>query len=245
MSDIDYKGSQQSGFGSEGGHEPGSLDALQDEGYNPESETPALGGIPVDGATHVRKKKGAIVLIVVIGLAMGSLFSMHTLTKVSASSGKSTDIQKVVDEYLNRLSPSPDNPETASSLIQDHTEVVAVLTDDFRKHQVGQLERNPFKTFDRGVASPQDNSDYSKAQVQERFESAASEIVLKSVMGGSRPIAIINGQIVNLNKTFKVEGSFGPAVNFTVVEITRDTVKVVAEEPSLGVRVERVVKIKQ
>ncbi len=240
MSDI-HKGSEQGGFASDTGHEPGNLDVLQGEGFDPDA--PAL-DVPVTGGPP-KKRKGAIVLIVVIGLAIGSLFSMHTLTKVSASSGKSTDIQKIVDEYLNRLSPDLENPETASSLIEDHSEVVKVLTDDFRKHQVGELSRNPFKVFEPGVPMTQDSSEYSKAALQDRFETAADEMRLKSVIGGSRPLANLNGRIVRLNQTIPVElGKSGPPVVFTVIDISRDSVTVVAEEPKLGLRVERVIKLK-
>lgn len=245
MSDIEHQGLEQAGFTSEtpGGQSEG-LDVLQSEEFS--AESPLIDGLSAEGGPP-KKKTGALILIVVIGLAIGSLFSMHTLTKVTASSGPKSDIHVIVDEYLSRLSSDgSENPETAAKLVEDHNAVVAVLTDDFSGYRVDELSRNPFKVFEGGPAVVDASDDYSKAQLLDQYEQAAEKMRLKSVIGGSRPLANINGRIVRLNQMIPVQVSkTGPTVNFKIVKITRDSVTVVAEEPKLELRIEKVITLKR
>lgn len=239
MNDFGQQSSEHSEFTGQTGMASDGMDPLlEGEGVADE-----LDPILTDGAPP-KKRTGAVVLVVVVGLAVGSLFSMHTLTKVTAAAGKSTDIEKTIDIFLNRVGggDGTDGGETGGELVDEHQEVVAALQDDYTDHQVKDLERNPFEVVEGGGGGPA--IEVGEAQRRDQFEAAAEQLRLKSVIGGSRPLANINGRIVRLNQTIPVEASrISGTVNFKVIEITRDSVTVVAEDPGLKLRVEKVIKL--
>lgn len=248
MSEFEHQSSGQDGLsnqttGDTGGTDDGS--GFTGEGFGGEGFKGDDGMDPIIVEAPRKKRTGAIVLIVVIGLAIGSLFSMHTLTKVTASSGRSTDIEKTVEEFLRRVGgvEGTDGGESGTELVENHQKVVAVLKDNYTEHQVKGLERNPFNVFEGGPSQP-DGGVFGLAQRREQFEMAAEKLRLKSVIGGSRPLANINGRIVRLNQSIPVQISrTAGSVNFKVIEITRNSVTVVAEEPKLDLRVVKIITL--
>jgi hypothetical protein len=192
------------------------------------------------------------VLIVVVGLAIGSLFSMHTLTKVTASQGRNAETERTIDSFLSSLSGTArpnDGDESSTELVEGHREVVGALSNDYTKHQVSQLARNPFEVTSRPVTVPDgpvDDSEYAKAVRRDAMERAAEEFELKSIIMGSRPLANLNGRIVRVNQVVPVEGSNGAGViKFRVASIRPEAVTMVAEDPVLEIRVERVLELKR
>jgi hypothetical protein len=240
---------EQSGFPSETGHEPGALEGLGQEGYMPEAEPDPLAG----GPGQKKKHTGVVVLIVVAGLAIGSLFSMHTLTKVTAASGRDTETEKTIETFLNSIGGSSgtetDSGESTESLVQGHKEVVGVLRDDFTQHQIKQLARDPFDVMSGalvvGDLSGADG-DYARAKRIDDIDRAAEGFELKSVIMGSRPLANMNGRIVRLNQVIPVDGGRSVGIlKFRVVSISPESVTVVAEDPQLDLRVEKVIHLKR
>jgi hypothetical protein len=238
---------EQSGFPSESGSEPGALEGLGQEGYMPDAAHDPLAG----GTVQKKKRSGVVVLIVVAGLAIGSLFSMHTLTKVTAGQGRNSETEKTIETFLQSVSGSggtqTDSGESTESLVQGHKEVVGVLRDDFTQHQVKQLARDPFDVMSGalvvGDLSGADG-DYVKAKRRDDIDRAAEGFNLKSVIMGSRPLANMNGRIVRLNQVIPVEGGRSVGViKFRVVSISPESVTVVAEDPQLDMRVEKVIKL--
>ncbi len=57
-----------------------------------------LGQDPLMGEASEKKSiKGMLIIVLVVGLAAGSLVSMHTLTKVTAASGRNKEIDATVE----------------------------------------------------------------------------------------------------------------------------------------------------
>lgn len=240
MNEFEHS-SEQAGLAEQTDGQSEGMDPLEGEGFFHSAEDAILGE---EGAPS-KKKKGALILVVVIGLAIGSLFSMHTLTKVTASSGQSTDIERTVEQFLGKLTGTGGNGGE-SSLVEDHAEVVEVLQDNYTQHQVKGLERDPFEMSSGGGGPEPIDPVYGLEQRRRQFEQAAEQLRLKSVIGGSRPLANINGRIVRLNQTIPVElPRGGGVVEFKVTEITRESVTVVSEDPELKLRVETVIKLKR
>jgi hypothetical protein len=246
---MDNTGFEQTDFSPEAAGEPGALGDLGQDGYG---DAPPVD--PLMGQDAPKKKHtGVVVLIVVVGLAIGSLFSMHTLTKVTAASGRNAETERTVENFLKAMgggggSPS-DTGEATDALVEGHREVVDVLSDDYTRHQVKDLARNPFDLMSTGPVTGDlsgADGDYARAKRRDDIEKAAEKFQLKSVIMGSRPLANINGRIVRLNQVIPVEGSRTVGtIRFRVASISPDSVTVVAEDPQLELRVEKVLQLKR
>ena len=202
-----------------------------------------LGDAPLisDGSTK-KKGKGMLVVVLMVGLAVGSLFSMHTLTKVTAASGRNVEIDETVEGFLKSLTGagSPSSGTEGIDLTDSHREIVDVLTRDYTEHQVKKLTRNPFAFSGGDSGGPGPGLGLSAVQ------RAFTKLHLKSVIGGSRPLANINGKIVRMNKVIsvplsKMEGE----IKFRVTEITRDSVTVEAVGIDLAEPFVRKLKLKR
>ncbi|MHC4774672.1 MAG: hypothetical protein ACYTBR_05295 [Planctomycetota bacterium] len=239
----------QTEFSPDAGGEPGALGDLGQDGYG---DAPPVD--PLMGQDAPKKKHtGVVVLIVVVGLAIGSLFSMHTLTKVTAASGRNSETEQTIEKFLKGMSgggPAANPGDSGSDdLVQGHQEVVDVLKDDYTRHQVKELARNPFDLMSSGPVTGDlsgADGDYARAKRRDDIEKAAEKFQLKSVIMGSRPLANINGRIVRLNQVIPVEGSRSVGtIKFRVASISPDSVTVVAEDPQLELRVEKVLQLKR
>ena len=245
---MEHTGLEQTEFSPDAGGEPGALGDLGQDGY---ADAPPVDPLAGEGAPK-KKHTGVVVLIVVVGLAIGSLFSMHTLTKVTAASGRDSETDQTVEKFLKAMGggdPAANPGDSSDDLVKGHREVVDVLKDDYTKHQVKELARNPFDLMSSGPvtgALSGGDGDYARAKRRDDIEKAAEKFQLKSVIMGSRPLANINGRIVRLNQVIPVEGprSVG-TIRFRVAAISPDSVTVVAEDPQIDLRVEKVLKLKR
>ncbi len=233
MNDMDQSAAEKAGFTGEGftGESPttqhapggagdlGALDGDMDDDFG-------LGQDPLMGEASVKKSaKGMLIIVLVVGLAAGSLFSMHTLTKVTAASGRNKEIDATVDKFLKSMAgaENPDGTRVDPDLVSSHNEIVKVLTNNYIESQV-QLDRNPFDFSGTGG-----NSAGGSTTSRRAVERAFGKLDLKSVIGGSRPLANINGKIVRVNQVMpvrlsKMEGE----IKFRVKSITRGAVTVEA-----------------
>ncbi len=227
MSETDPNAAEKAGFTGMGftGESP-----AQGDGDYDFSDDPLLS----DGPER-KKGKGALVLIVVVGLAAGSLFSMHTLTKVTAAGDRNLESERTVDRFLGAKNGTGEE----GGLIAGHQAIVEVLTNNYIEHQV-ELDRNPFSQS--GGGSKGERPGAGLYTVQRAFQMLS----LKSVMGGSRPLANVNGRIVRVNQVItvalsKIDGD----VKFRVIQITRDSIKVEAIGVELAEPFVRVVALKR
>lgn len=233
MNEMDQSAAEKAGFTGEGftGGDSlgGGVGDLEGGDYDDLAADPLMGE---DAAK--KSAKGMLIVVLVVGLAAGSLFSMHTLTKVTAASGRNDEIDKTVDKFLNTMTGmgGTDDVDGAPDLVDGHNEIVDVLTNNYIENQV-TLERDPFALSGSDGDDGGGDTGLSRSAVQRAFD----KLDLKSVIGGSRPLANINGKIVRVNQVMpvrlsQVEGE----INFRVTEITRDSVTVEAvgialEEP--------------
>jgi hypothetical protein len=242
---MEHTSTEQTGYTGDAGGEPEALGGYDEQGF---AADPTLDPL-VAGGPEKKKRTGVMVLIVVVGLAIGSLFSMHTLTKVTAASGRNTEIERTIDRFLKGGDPEENPGGNSDDLVRGHREVVGVLSDDYTKHQVSELVRDPFDVTSGAVAVGDlsgSDGDYARAVHRDDVERAVEQLELKSVIMGSRPLANINGRIVRLNQVIPVEGSrSGGIVRFRVASIAVDSVTVVAEDPQLEMRIEKVIKLKR
>lgn len=173
-----------------------------------------------------KKPTGILVIILVVGLAIGMLFSMKTLTKVSGSAGKNPKIESVVEDFLKAMGgETPTDPKGGEETIGSYDDVVHVLTDNYTKNQVKDLGRNPFDPLD-GTAGP------VLPPAGNQFERAANKLVLKSVMGNS--IANFNGRIVRTGQVFPFDlGKNEGSVDFKLISVGPDsaTIEAVGGDP--------------
>ncbi len=239
MNDMDQSAAEKAGFTGEGftGEDLTSKPAQGDAGDLGGADDDLdddfdLGQDPLMGEGAEKKSlKGMLIVVLVVGLAVGSLYSMHALTKVTAASGRNEEIDATVDRFLKSLAgvKNPDGTGGNTDLVAGHNEIVEVLTNNYIDYQV-ELDRNPFE-FDGGGGGDAGGGPTNSRSAVER---AFAKLSLKSVIGGSRPLANINGKIVRVNQVMpvrlsKIEGE----IKFRVKAITRDAVTVEAIDVEL------------
>lgn len=181
-------------------------------------------------ASEKKSAKGMLIVFLVVGLAAGSLFAMHTLTKHSAAAGRNDDIDVTVEKFLNTMAGStqPGTDGGAPELLDSHQEIVEVLTNNYTENQV-EIDRDPFALTSAGESGSIDPS-LSRSSVQRAYD----KLDLKSVIGGSRPLANVNGKIVRVNQVIPVRLSQSEGeIKFRVKQITRDSITVEAVEIEL------------
>ncbi len=227
VSETDPKSAENAGFTGMGF--TGDAPAPDDGDFDLSDDSPLLGEEPA-----VKKGKGALVLILVVGVAAGSLFSMHTLTKRTAAGGVNLDIERTVDSFLSGAK----DPKTGE-LVDGHQEIVSVLENNYAEYQV-DLERNPFTLLGGGPKGERPGAGLNMV------ERAFAKLNLKSVMGGSRPLANLNGRIVRINQVIPVALSKREGdVKFRVTQITRESITVEAVGVDLAKPFIRVVTLKR
>jgi hypothetical protein len=239
VNDIDQSAAEKAGFTGEGftggdltpGPAQGAVGDLDGAAGDVDDDF-GLGHDPLMGeASEKKSAKGMLIIVLVVGLAAGSLFSMHTLTKVTAASGRNLEIDATVDKFLKSMSGAENPDVTDPDLVSSHNEIVEVLTNNYTESQV-QLDRNPFE-FSEGGGGDTGGGSTSRSAVERAF----AKLDLKSVIGGSRPLANINGKIVRVNQVMPVRLSKKEGeIKFRVTSITREAVTVEAvgvelEEP--------------
>ena len=236
----EFEQTQQSGDGDGGQPQDGDQYGVAELGGELGDDY-SLGAAGIGDAPK-KKHTGALVLIVTVLLAAGSLFSMHTLTKVTASSGKNTEIERTIEQFLKNMGPETPGADGVEELVEGHSEVVAALTDNYTEHQITDLDRNPFALFGGPTGTAQSDTGARIDQV----ERAANKLILKSVIGGRRPLANINGRIVRLNQIVPVELSKAEGtVKFRVTAITRKSVTLVAEDADIEKPFEKTIHLKK
>ena len=99
----------------------------------------------VDNVAHALGNARYAAFYSVVGLAAGSLFAMHTLTKVTAASGRNDEIDATVDRFLKSIAGARNPYGTGGNpdLVSGHNEIVEVLNNNYIQPQV-QHRPKPF-----------------------------------------------------------------------------------------------------
>ena len=207
----------------------------------------------LDGSAK-KRRTGPLVLIAVVVLAVGGLFCMHTLSKITAASRGDTAIEKTIDLFLNSVTKSQAgrSSKSASELVRSHRAVVDVLSDDYTALQIPliDVQFNPFviqrdaQPVHQAVSDPGDDEsrrlERSRAKRREEIENACNSLRLKSVIMGSVPLANLSGLIVRLGEVVPIETE---GIEFRVTSITHDSITLTANEPSLKLKVDVVLEL--
>lgn len=229
------------------GDEMGSMEEHQSEsqammplGAADFGDDAGLPGIDEGGGGTKSINGGAIIIALVVVVAVGGLFLMRKFTQVTLASAQDAAIEAFVNNFIEA------QEQAANGGTDDAEEkVMAGLSQDRTERQVDpdDLQRDPFVIVsnremidipDEPLEVREDPAAVlARRQNQRRIdaESAAETLVLKSVMGGSRPLAIIDGQIYRPGETIAA----GPTeLVFRVSKISTSSVELVHEAPELG-----------
>ncbi len=205
--------------------------------------------------TQTRKKLsgGSVLIVAVVLIAVGGLFSMRKLAQVTAAAGVDSEIETTIETFLKSLT-GQETPEDDSSGdragARANEAALAVLSETYSERQVplSNVQRNPFIIYQRETVAPLPTEDPGLAASQQEqrwrekrkereqiIRSAGDRLTLKSILGGSNPLAIIDGKIVRVGDTFDIPGG---DVAFRIRSISTGMVELVAQVEELNLTVE-------
>ena len=179
----------------------------------------------------------AIIIVLVVIMAVGGLFLMRKFTQVTLASAQDATIEAFVNRFIEEQEKAGTNDADVAE-----EKVMAGLSQDRTERQVDphDIQRDPFVILNGlepppnpvGPVPPTRDEIITQKQNQRRIEarSAAEMLELKSIMGGSRPLAIIDGQIYRPGETIAA----GPnELVFRIVKIETGSVELVHEAPEI------------
>ena len=179
-----------------------------------------------------RKKLGggvAVIAIVVAAAGLG-LFSMKHLSKARADDPEDKDAETALKQLPKMINPGNDS----SSRV-----LVALGVDRTEDHvPIEHLKSNPFQLDEPApdVIEPVEpdivvnDPVFDEAAERQRIRELANSFTLSTILGGDDPLAIIDGEIVNVGS----EISTRDQVDFTVVEIAETEVVLRHLSPRIG-----------
>ena len=191
----------------------------------------------LDPLANVRERSrfngGSIVLVAVIVLALAGLWFMRAISKVSASTGKNSDVEVMIEKFFQRQKAQ--SPTDGATIGNTDPNVVTLLSSTYTERQVplDQVQRNPFILPGEGVKVDTETGKVDKDH-EKRLQTRKAELVraqgklqLKTVMMGSSPMASVSGKIVRKGDEITVDPE---NVTFRVTNIAADTVELLAED---------------
>ncbi|MEM7230331.1 MAG: hypothetical protein AAF432_16115 [Planctomycetota bacterium] len=212
-----------------------------------------VGGFDPLAGAEVRGKAptGALILVGAVVLATAGVWSMRFIASATAKSSEHQESVEAVEQFITTLSQTPNTKTVAK--VEKRKESLVVLNTAYeeRKIPLRDVQRNPFILFIEpttdGPLTIENADDLAAAQFAERrqermdsIELAANGLELKMVLGGSRPLANINGEIVGIDDVVFQDG-----VEFTVRDITADEVFIDAIDTEFDVTMEFMLSIER
>jgi hypothetical protein len=192
-----------------------------------------------------RISAGTMVIMAVIGIAIGGLVSMRTFARVTAADTGTMAVESTIDDWLNNYKDFSGTEFTDPFADSD---AIEVLTASYSNQQVPltDVSKNPFIL--PGETAPVTKSvDPRKYALEQRerdiaakttlFETTGNAMRLKSIMLGAEPLANIDGQIVQIGDAIEVDDG-SSVISFTVTALNAQTATLVATEPQLDLSVE-------
>ena len=185
---------------------------------------PSIPGMDVQGSRKAPITSHGVLLIVVIVIAAGALWGMRFIGIGSARKAEAI----TPDLQLTAMTP----------ILNDHQAVLADLNATRTTNQVAneELKKNPFEFAKTAKADTEDDEednatpagkdavDPAKAAAAAKLKNIETEFAklrLQGVMGGTTPIARIDGQVYRLGQQV---GEF-----FTIMDMEGRTVTLVAD----------------
>lgn len=186
--------------------------------------TPLIGGVvgpeglpeaALSGVTEAKSPRrvftqGTMLMLMVCVIAAGTLYAMRLSQRSVRPSEETKDIEAKIDMALAKLSApeavakiDPLRPDNVRKPLDETEDVVSMLSADVTGRQVPPrfVQKNPFVLPEfRPVAVPQSEQDDALEQARRdrltKLERELDQFELQSVMRGSRPVAVISGQLV-------------------------------------------------
>jgi hypothetical protein len=203
---------------------------------------------PLAGASGGKKLNGGLLLIIaVMVIAAGGLFFMRKIAAVTASMVIDRDVEALIDDYIKS---NPDDDTTPDRLSSTYNEVLGVLTEAYSERQVPlrDVQRDPFIIHyaEPDLPDPREAVDPSlqqervflqrQAERRTQLEEGVRKLKLKSILGGSNPLAIIDGKIVRVGDVLVVNAG-ELALRYRVKRIATASVDLAGEAPELALSV--------
>ena len=156
--------------------------------------------------------RGVMLLLLVLGVAAGSIYLMRTGHGDIKAGPEARKVEARVEQALAKLSRKdalapndPLRPDNLKALFSNSTKLLQQLASDPTEHQVPitHVQKNPFYLVGEKKAEPEVKKptgpdprvvrlDTRLKEVRKEFESLA----VQTVVGGARPMAIINGELL-------------------------------------------------
>jgi hypothetical protein len=224
------------------------------ESHEPQDVTMPLGtgefgdpaGVDLLAGATARKSfnTGSVLVIAVVLIAVGGLFSMRMLAQVTAATAIDADIETTIEDFLQTALGTEGSAGAQDGAASHKDNVIAVLKETYSEQQVPlhDVQRDPFviyETASGGTTLPAYDPTADELARRERqfqqerearrlqFEQAGGTLRVKSVLGGGNPLANINGDVVRVGDVLHA----GPdQIEFRVTAISTASVDLVAED---------------
>lgn len=207
---------------------------------------------PLAGTESKRRINASVLIIVgVMVVAAGGLFAMKKVARVAAAgifANNSSEVERIIEEFLPTLRARASGGTDTSSVMD--SSILTVLNETYTEHQVPlrDVQKNPFIMYAPPTDSVEDPIDVGpdpeaerlkrwqaeKDELEMAFQAAGRTFRLKSVMGGTRPMAILNDKIVRVGETIQSENE---DLVFRVTAISASSVEMIGEAPEYELEV--------
>jgi hypothetical protein len=208
----------------------------------PEVSDTEFGG---SGGGRKALSQGTMVLIALLAVAALVVFTLRTTQRNVGGDTKEVDakIEQALAKIANPKSLASDDPlapGNTAKLFRDTDSIVAELANDPASKEVpiDYVKKNPFvmPTFasaDQGTPGA-DAPRVDDSAVTRKLQAELKNLKLQSVMGGNRPVAIIDGELVQPGGTvgsFKLKAIKGLTVE---LEASGQVFALTMEDPKKG-----------
>jgi len=239
---------------------PGPAGGLAGTGPAPNFMTEDAAYDPLAGATSGKKLKGGFLLLVgVILVAAVGLFSMRKLAQVTAANGIDKEIEATIENFLRTMAQgaADGTADGSNGGKQLSPQALSVITQSYTERQIAlnDVQRDPFvideldhptvvENPDAGRDGPtaEELREQQRTKLRDQLTNAGQTLRLKSIIGGSSPMALIDDDIVHVGDTVS-----DPREEFVfrVSRISATSVDLVAEVSELDLVVTITLRLKR
>ncbi len=167
----------------------------------------------IDGGKLARGKlftQGTMLIIIVCLIAAGALVGMRLSQRDVGPSTRTKNVEAKIDQALAQLAlakaqtkPGMTKPGQPRDVVETTEDIVSVFSTDMTERQVPArfVKKNPFvfpvfEPVTAGDVGAVENEDRTKKDRLRVLQREIDQLQLQSIMQGSRPVAIISGQLV-------------------------------------------------
>lgn len=214
-------------------------------------------GVSGEEDASSNRYSGALLIVLVVAIAAAGLFSMRTLSRVSAAGDMNSDLEMTIEAFLKGASGAgADNDNTSvSELVERNQQVLDVIRNSDLNRQTSalDLQRNPFIIESlRAISEEVDEStpadqagairEQKRKQREAQLTQAIKQVRIKSILMGSQPLANIGNKVVTEGDVIdlKVDGA-----TFRVVNIQSAAITIEGTDQALDVSVQIDVQLRR